>query len=131
MHEFTFWFRLLPLMGSLSALMEGRSGIPGGLGAEKRGGAPDRTAAVSPSVGPAQLAAGRALLPLHFGYSSLPFGLISLDLVNYRSSSDRCRCFFVLFCFLFFFLFDPSAVFLPLPFFPSTGAHDPPWGQPR
>lgn len=90
-HEFTFWFRLLPLMGSLSALMEGRSGIPGGLGAEKRGGAPDRTAAVSPSVGPAQLAAGRALLPLHFGYSSLPFGLISLDLVNYRSSSGCCR----------------------------------------
>lgn len=93
-HEFTFWFRLLPLMGSLSALMEGRSGIPGGLGAEKRGGAPDRTAAVSPSVGPAQLAAEGTCFPrtsvlpspiwLDFvGFSKLPFLLTSLPVRSF------------------------------------------------
>ena len=32
------------------------------------------------------------MLPLHFGYSSLSFGLILLDLVSYRSSSHHCQC---------------------------------------
>ena len=36
------------------------------------------------------------VLPSHFGYSSLSFCLILLDLVNYRSSSDCCLC--ALFC---------------------------------
>ena len=32
------------------------------------------------------------MLPSRSGYSSLSFCFIWLELVNYRSSSDRCRC---------------------------------------
>jgi len=89
-----FWFRLLPLTGIWSTAMEGRGGIPGGRRGEEARRSSGRTAAVPPCLRPSgrlsSLRRARASLALR--YSPLPSGWISLDLVNYRSSSHRCRC---------------------------------------
>lgn len=45
-----------------------------------------------PAVHPSARCGEGHVPPSRFGYSSLSSGLISLDLVNYRSSSHRCRC---------------------------------------
>ena len=45
-----------------------------------------------PPLGPAQLTAEKGTASLALWVLSLSFGLISLDLVNYRSSSDHCQC---------------------------------------
>ena len=92
--ELMFWFRLLPLMGILSILTGGEGRHPRRpWRQEKWAGAPDRTSGVFFSLGAGSARCGEEqVLPSHFGYSSLSFWLILLDLVNYRSSSDRCRC---------------------------------------
>lgn len=73
---------------------EGRGSMPGGLGVKRKwGGALDRTPSVSLSLGAGSARCREGhMFPSRFGYSSLSFGLILLDLVNYYSSSGHCRC---------------------------------------
>ena len=92
-----FWFRLLPLMGILSILMGGEGRHPrrtARRGSEAELRADRGRPSVSPSVGPAQLAAEGTCFPrtsvlpspiwLDFvGFSKLPFLLTSLPVRSF------------------------------------------------
>ena len=93
--ELMFWFHLLPLMGILSILMGGEGRHPRRTWRKEvvrwhSGRDPEHLSLPRGRLSSLWRRA-RASLTLWVLFS-LSFCLILLDLVNYRSSSDRCRC---------------------------------------